>query len=61
MTVVKPSKFSLIPARVGLKAVAVFRGRNLQAVTAILKIINSRFYYYDEIFFISYRRCVYYV
>jgi len=41
MAAVEPSKFRLIPARAGLKAVAVFQGRNLQAGTAILKIENS--------------------
>jgi hypothetical protein len=43
LAVVKSSKFRLIPARVGLKAVAVFRGRNLQAGTAILKNKNRGF------------------
>jgi hypothetical protein len=38
MAAVKPSKFRLIPARAGLKAVAVFRRRNIQAGTAILKL-----------------------
>lgn len=37
MATAEPSKFRLIPARVGLNAVAVFQGRNLQAGTAILK------------------------
>jgi hypothetical protein len=37
MSAAEPSKFRLIPARAGLKAVAVFRGRNLQTGTAIFK------------------------
>jgi hypothetical protein len=37
MSVTKPSEFRLIPARVGLNAVAALRRRNIQAGTAILK------------------------
>lgn len=36
MAAALPSEFRLIPARVGLNAVAVFRRRNFQAGTAIL-------------------------
>ena len=36
MSVAKPSEFRLIPARVGLNAVAALRRRNLQTGTAIL-------------------------